>query len=113
MIALRARGAAFLAVYLALYHLYIGIYGSPTNRVFLPVHLCLALALCFIVQPLRRGGRAGALVDALGASGALAILAWCLAHIDDCHALTLEKVQHEIIRFSDSRAPRAFALTHW
>jgi hypothetical protein len=35
-----------------------------------------------------------------------------LAHIDDSHALTLEKVQHEIIRFSDSRAPRAFALTH-
>jgi len=83
LIALRARGAACLAVYLALYHLYIGIYGSPTNRVFLPVHLCLALALCFIVQPLRRGSRAGALVDALGASGALAILAWCLAHIED------------------------------
>jgi hypothetical protein len=35
-----------------------------------------------------------------------------LAHIDDGHALTLEKVQHEIIRFSHSRAPRAFALTH-
>jgi hypothetical protein len=35
-----------------------------------------------------------------------------LAHIDDGHALTLEKVQHEIIRFSRSRAPRAFALTH-
>jgi hypothetical protein len=33
-------------------------------------------------------------------------------HIDNGHALTLEKVQHEIIRFSDSRAPRAFALTH-
>jgi hypothetical protein len=35
-----------------------------------------------------------------------------LAHIDNGHALTLEKVQHEIIRFSHSRAPRAFALTH-
>jgi hypothetical protein len=35
-----------------------------------------------------------------------------LAHIDDGHALTLEKVQHEIIRFSHSRAPLAFALTH-
>ena len=33
------------------------------------------------------------------------------AHINDCHALMLEKVQHKIIRFSDSRAPRAFALT--
>jgi hypothetical protein len=35
-----------------------------------------------------------------------------LAHIDDGHALTLDQVQHEIIRFSQSRAPRAFALTH-
>jgi hypothetical protein len=35
-----------------------------------------------------------------------------LAHIDDGHALTLDKVQHEIIRFSHFRAPRAFALTH-
>jgi hypothetical protein len=29
-----------------------------------------------------------------------------LAHIDDGHALTLDKVQHEIIRFSRSHAPR-------
>ena len=35
-----------------------------------------------------------------------------LTHIDDGHDLTLEKVQHEIIRFSDSRVTRAFALTH-
>jgi hypothetical protein len=35
-----------------------------------------------------------------------------LAHIDDGHALTLDKVQHEIITFSRSHAPRDFALTH-
>jgi hypothetical protein len=35
-----------------------------------------------------------------------------LAHIDDGHALTLDEVQHEIIRFSRSHALRAFALTH-
>jgi hypothetical protein len=35
-----------------------------------------------------------------------------LAHIDDGHALTIDKVQHEIIRFSHSRPPRAFAHTH-
>jgi hypothetical protein len=35
-----------------------------------------------------------------------------LAHIDDGHALTLDKVQHELIRFSRSHAPRALALTH-
>jgi hypothetical protein len=33
-----------------------------------------------------------------------------LAHIDDGHALTLDKVQHEIIRFSHSRAPRLFSF---
>ena len=35
-----------------------------------------------------------------------------LDYIDDGHALMLDKVQHEIIRFSRSRDPRAFALTH-
>ena len=35
-----------------------------------------------------------------------------LAHIDDGHALTLDKMQHEIIRFSRSHAPRAFTRTH-
>ena len=35
-----------------------------------------------------------------------------LDHIDNGHTLTLYKVQHEIIRFSCSLAPRAFALTH-
>jgi hypothetical protein len=33
-------------------------------------------------------------------------------HIDDGHSLTLDKVQHEIIRFSRSHDLRAFALTH-
>ena len=35
-----------------------------------------------------------------------------LDHIDNGHTLTLDKVQHEIIRFSRSRVPRALALTH-
>ena len=36
-----------------------------------------------------------------------------LAHIDDSHShtLTIDKVQHEIIRFSGSRDSRAFTLT--
>ena len=34
-----------------------------------------------------------------------------LAHVDDGHALTLEMVQHAIIKFSRSRSARAFALT--
>jgi TRAP transporter 4TM/12TM fusion protein len=80
---LRARGVATLAVYLALYHLYIGIYGSPTNRVFLPVHLCLALALCFLAHPVRSAGRIGTLADWGGALASLALLAWCLLEIDE------------------------------
>lgn len=78
---LRARGVAALAVYLALYHLYIGIYGSPTNRVFLPVHLCLALALCFLAHPSRR--RIGSLIDWAGAIASLGLLAWCLIEIEE------------------------------
>jgi hypothetical protein len=35
-----------------------------------------------------------------------------LTHINDGHALTIDTVQHEIIRFSRSHAPRAFAITH-
>ena len=35
-----------------------------------------------------------------------------LAYIDDGNALTLERVQAMIIRFSNSHTPRAFALTH-
>ena len=35
-----------------------------------------------------------------------------LAHIDEGHVLTLDKVQLEIIRFSRSRATSVFALTH-
>jgi hypothetical protein len=34
-----------------------------------------------------------------------------LAHVDDGHALTLDKVQNAIISFSRSRSARAFALT--
>lgn len=79
----RVRAVALLATYLALYHLYIGIYGSPTNRVFLPVHLCLALALCFLAHPVRAVGRIGPALDAMGAIGSLLILAWCLLNLED------------------------------
>ena len=80
---LRARAVAFLATYLALYHLYIGIYGSPTNRVFLPVHLCVALALCFLGRPSSPSPRIAAWRDGAGVLGSLAVLAWCLWSADD------------------------------
>ena len=79
----RALAVALLATYLALYHLYIGIYGSPTNRVFLPVHLCLALALCFLARPTAGIGRMGSALDAGGAISSLLVLAWCLLNLDD------------------------------
>ena len=93
---LRARGVATLAVYLALYHLYIGIYGSPTNRVFLPVHLCLALALCFLAHPVRSAGRIGTVADWGGALASLALLAWCLLDIDewDLKSVGLSPLDH-------------------
>ena len=79
----RGLAVALLATYLALYHLYIGIYGSPTNRVFLPVHLCLALSLCFLARPTVGIGRWGSALDAGGAISSLLVLAWCLLNLDD------------------------------
>jgi TRAP transporter 4TM/12TM fusion protein len=43
---------ATLAVYLVLYHVYIGIYGAPTSAIFLPMHLLIALSLVFLLNPL-------------------------------------------------------------
>ena len=80
---IRARALAFAATYLALYHLYIGIYGSPTNRVFLPVHLGLALVLCFLAHPAAPGRRWGPWLDGLGVAGSMAVLAWCLDNLYD------------------------------
>lgn len=55
-----------LSSYLVLYHIYIGLYGAPTNAVFLPVHLLIALALVFLLYPLAAGaGKAKALLQAI------------------------------------------------
>ena len=81
-----AGAIALLSVYLVVYHIYIGVYGAPTNALYLPVHLLVALALLFIVHPLGRRWnealRAISLVDlgCLAACGAL--LAYYLAIID-------------------------------
>ena len=83
MTLLRWRMVAFLATYLALYHLYIGIFGSPTNRVFLPVHLCLSLSLCFLAYPASAFKKWTNGLDLLGAAASLGLLAWCLINIED------------------------------
>jgi hypothetical protein len=46
-----------------------------------------------------------------GASGHQKAYKELLAHVDDCHTITLDKVQNAIIRFSRSRSACAFALT--
>lgn len=79
----RDRLVAFLAIYLSLYHLYIGIYGSPTNRVFLPVHLCLALALCFLTYPAARSKKWGEWIDVTCVLGSAMVLTWCLVNLED------------------------------
>ncbi|MGE0310803.1 MAG: TRAP transporter permease [Lautropia sp.] len=92
----RARAIAFLAIYLGLYHLYVGIYGSPTNRVFLPVHLCLALALCFLGSPAAPGRRWSSWFDGAAVLGSLCVLAWCLASVDewDLKSIGLSPLDH-------------------
>lgn len=48
----RLYSTGVCAIYLVLYHIYIGVYGAPTNAIFLPVHLLVALILLFLLNPL-------------------------------------------------------------
>ncbi len=75
-----------LASYLVLFHLYIGVYGPPTNVVYLSVHLCLALALLFLFFPLGRRWdeplNARSTIDLLLVAASLGILGYFLASIE-------------------------------
>lgn len=77
---------ALLASYLVLFHLYIGVYGPPTNVVYLSVHLCLALALLFLFSPLRRRWdealNAWSFADLALVAASLGVLGYFLASID-------------------------------
>lgn len=77
---------ALLAVYLVVYHLYIGVYGSPTNAVYLPVHLLVALALLFLVHPLGRRWneklRPASAIDLGCVAACFGLLAYYLSIID-------------------------------
>jgi TRAP transporter 4TM/12TM fusion protein len=79
------HASRLLGAFLILYHLAIGIYGPPTNAVFLPVHFGAALALLFLHQPLRPWGRFHplALVDLLCIAVALWSAAYFLAQLED------------------------------
>lgn len=74
-----------LSVYLVLYHIYIGIYGPPTNAIFLPVHLLIALTLVFLLNPSGVGRRtrpAFVVFDALCAIGCAVLTVYYLSIID-------------------------------
>jgi TRAP transporter 4TM/12TM fusion protein len=77
---------ALLSSFLLLFHLYVGVYGPPTNIVYLAVHLCVALALAFLFVPLRRRWdeplNAWSVLDLAGVAICFAVLAYLLASID-------------------------------
>jgi TRAP transporter 4TM/12TM fusion protein len=74
-----------LGTFLVLYHLFVGIYGPPTNAVFLPVHLGVSLALLFLLAPLQPWVRPHALhlVDLSCICIALWSTAYFLGQLDD------------------------------
>jgi TRAP transporter 4TM/12TM fusion protein len=82
---------ALLATYLVVYHIYIGIYGAPTNALYLPVHLTVALALLFLVHPLGRRWneklRPASAVDLGCVAASFALLAYFLSIIDSWQML--------------------------
>jgi len=82
------RGAiAALATFLVLYHLYTGLYGTPTNVIHLPVHLMVAFALLFMLNPLGRRWdaplNAWTAVDLVCIAGSAWVLGYFLLSIDD------------------------------
>jgi len=87
--AARLAVVATLSIYLLLYHIYIGVYGAPTNAIFLPVHLLVALSLVFLLNPLGgdRSDRknpvfAFRLLDSLCILSCAVLLAYYLSIID-------------------------------
>ncbi len=62
-----------LAVFFVVIHLYAGFYGSPDSLLFRSLHVCAALILVFLCNPLRRFGRLGRPIDVVLCLGTL----WC------------------------------------
>lgn len=77
---------ATLSIYLVLYHVYIGIYGAPTNAIFLPIHLLIALSLVFLLNPLGAAGSrfkpAFAVVDGLCVIACAVLAVYYLSIVD-------------------------------
>lgn len=74
-----------LSVYLVLYHIYIGIYGPPTNAIFLPMHLLIAISLVFLLNPAGIGSRwrpALALLDGACVVACALLMVYYLSIVD-------------------------------
>ena len=80
---MRDRAVAFVAVFLSIYHLASALFGAPTTRVFLPIHLLTALLLCFLLKPSRASlGMLGKVIDGAFIVACIALLGWSLSHVD-------------------------------
>lgn len=77
------------ATFLIVYHLYIGVFGPPTNMVQLPVHLFVTLAILFMVSPLGRAWHEPlnlwSIIDGLAVAGCAWCLFYYLSSIDTWH----------------------------
>ena len=76
-----------LTAFLLLFHLYCGVYGPPTNIVFLPIHLLTTLAILFLIHPLGRQWSdplvPASAIDLLCVGFCLAVAVYFLDSIDD------------------------------
>ena len=76
-----------LTIFLLLFHLYCGTYGTPTNIVFLPIHLMTTLAILFLIHPLGRQWNDPLVplsaIDLVCVAACLAIGAYFLDSIED------------------------------
>mgnify|MGYP000846254388 CR=1 FL=1 len=80
---MRDKVVAFVAVFLSIYHLASALFGAPTTRVFLPIHLLTALLLCFLLKPSSPSlGSLGKILDGIFLSACIVLLGWSLSHVD-------------------------------
>jgi len=80
---MRDKAVVFVAVFLSIYHLVCALFGGPTTRVFLPIHLLSALLLCFLLRPSSaKFGSLGKAIDGAFMAACIALLVWSLSHVD-------------------------------
>ena len=70
------------AVFFCILHLYTAIYGAPESKLFLTVHLTMAMVLVFMIKPLG-SGMIARLIDLVLCAMAFGILAYMLFNFDE------------------------------